>query len=330
MATTPAWPSLSQANCQGTTNAKVKSNVKALQCLLNYRNGNTALLDDGDFGNLTTTAVMSYQSKNGLFVDGVVGGITLAKLIVNVQATVTNSAARAAQHLLSKFESIVIDSNFGPVAGGVAKTFQGKMGLVQDGLIGPISWQYLCGYNAYPTGNTNMSVTSSQLQQIGWPANVLTTAMLNDLSSCLNRFQINTKSRLCHFISQCSHESGCGKWTKELANGSAYEGRLDLGNTQPGDGPKFKGGGYIQLTGRYNYTLFANAMGDANIVNKGVDYVATNYPWSSAGYFWTGIKNLNPLCDSGATVQSITQKVNGGSNGLAERQAYYNKCVQVF
>jgi len=150
MATKPAWPSLSQAICQGTADAKVRSNVRALQCLLNYRNGNTALLDDGDFGSLTATAVKNYQSKNGLVVDGVAGGATLAKLVVNVQATTNNSAARAAQHLLGKFEAIVIDSNFGPVAAGVTKTFQKKMGLVQDGLVGPVGWQYLFGYSTYP------------------------------------------------------------------------------------------------------------------------------------------------------------------------------------
>ena len=151
MATKPAWPSLSQANCQGTTNAKVKSNVKALQCLLNHRNGNTALLDDGDFGSVTTTAVKGYQSKNGLIADGVAGPFTLSKLVVNVRSVANGQAAKAAQHLLGKFATILVDGNFGATSDGIAKAFQGKMGLLQDGLVGVISWQYLFGYSAYST-----------------------------------------------------------------------------------------------------------------------------------------------------------------------------------
>lgn len=180
----------------------------------------------------------------------------------------------------------------------------------------------------YATTST-LRVTESQLNKIGWSSTYISTKMLNDLNSCLTKYKITTKSRLCHFISQCSHESGGGRWTKELASGQAYEGRTDLGNTQPGDGPKFKGGGYIQLTGRYNYTKFGNAIGDSKVVSQGVDYVAANYPWTSAGFWWDTNK-MNALCDNNPTVEAVTRKVNGGTNGLAERQMYYNKCLQVF
>lgn len=152
--------------------------------------------------------------------------------------------------------------------------------------------------------------------------------MVNDLNRCLKEYNITTLSRIRHFISQCSHESGGGKWTKELADGNAYNWRQDLGNTQYGDGPKFKGGGYIQLTGRYNYTQFANAMGDQNIVNIGVDYVAQNYPWTSAGFWWNR-NSMNQLCDQNPTVEQVTRRVNGGYNGLADRKYWYNRCVEV-
>lgn len=169
-------------------------------------------------------------------------------------------------------------------------------------------------------------VRAEQLIKLGW-SNVH-DAMVADLNCCLERYQITTKQRICHFISQCSHESGGGQFTKELADGKAYEHRANLGNVCPGDGPKFKGAGYIQLTGRNNYQTFASAIGDPKIMD-GVDYVSQKYPWTSAGFWWNA-NRMNDLCDEGATVEVITRRVNGGTNGLADRKAYYAKCVKIF
>ena len=164
-------------------------------------------------------------------------------------------------------------------------------------------------------------VSADQLRAIGWR-----NFNIDELNNCLSRFGITTLPRIRHFISQCSHESACGVYTQEIASGTAYNGRTDLGNTQPGDGPRFKGAGYIQLTGRYNYQRFANFIGDQNVM-QGVAYVAAHYPWTSAGYWWYA-NNMNALCDSGASVETITRRVNGGINGLSSRQMYYNRCVQ--
>lgn len=169
-------------------------------------------------------------------------------------------------------------------------------------------------------------VTKEQLRAIGWKN--VSDLVLKDLNSCLQKFNINTAARIRHFISQCSHESACGIYTKELSDGSAYEGRRDLGNTQAGDGKKYKGAGYLQLTGRSNYQALANYLGDQSVM-KGVDYVANNYPWTSAGFWWMK-NNMNSLCDSGADCITITKRVNGGINGLADRQNYYNKCCSIF
>ena len=182
--------------------------------------------------------------------------------------------------------------------------------------------------NDIPVSNGD-KVTAQQLIAVGWPPSVVTQAMLNDLNNCLEEYEINTKSRVMHFISQCSHESVAGTYREEIASGEAYEGRIDLGNTQPGDGPKYKGGGYIQLTGRANYTQFANSIGDQEIVNQGVSYVAENYPWTSAGFWWY-THGMNQLCDTNPSVEQVTLKVNGGYNGLADRKQYYQKCVDVF
>jgi predicted chitinase len=169
-------------------------------------------------------------------------------------------------------------------------------------------------------------ITEDQLKKLGWRN--ITTAMVNDLNSCLQRFNITTPQRIKHFISQTSHESGAGLYTKELANGEKYEFRKDLGNIYKGDGPKFKGAGYIQLTGRYNYQKFSNSINDSSIMN-GVNYVSVKYPWTSAGFWWSS-HNMNALCDHGATVLTITKRVNGGTNGLDDRQKYYDLASKIF
>ena len=169
-------------------------------------------------------------------------------------------------------------------------------------------------------------VTESQLQQMGW--NNVNDALIEDLNSTLRNNDITTVERIRHFISQCAHESGLGFYSREIADGTAYEGRSDLGNIYPGDGPKFKGAGYIQLTGRYNYQQFANHMNDQRIM-EGVDYVAANYPWSSAGFWWNA-NNMNALVDDGATVRQVTLRVNGGLRGLSDREEQYQKAVTIF
>lgn len=171
-------------------------------------------------------------------------------------------------------------------------------------------------------------ITKKQLSYI-WSRreSEISDAVIDDLNRCLNTFKINTKSRMRHFISQISHESGGGKWMKEIASGNAYEGRRDLGNTQPGDGRKFKGGGFIQLTGRSNYSSFSRYMNDPKIM-EGVDYVASKYPATSAGFWWHN-NGMNYLCDKNPSVGQVTRKVNGGYNGLTDRQKYYKRCCDV-
>ncbi|WP_088832746.1 glycoside hydrolase family 19 protein [Paenibacillus tyrfis] len=168
-------------------------------------------------------------------------------------------------------------------------------------------------------------LTAEQLANFGWRNP--TIAVIDDLNDALTRYDITTPDRIAHFMSQCGHESGLGVYTKELASGKAYEGRSDLGNVNPGDGPRYKGAGYIQLTGRANYQRFANYIGDAAVM-QGVDYVAAKYPWSSAGFWWSAA-GMNQLVDSGATVKQVTRRVNGGHNGLEDREALYRKWISL-
>lgn len=170
-----------------------------------------------------------------------------------------------------------------------------------------------------PTSTTKLIITASQVESVYGRS--ITLAQLNDLNECLRTFSIDKKQRIRHFVSQTAHESGGLKWLKELASGQAYEGRKDLGNVYPGDGPRYKGAGVLQMTGRNNYTAFANYIRDPKVMD-GVDYVALRYPFTSAGYWWYR-NGMNNLCDKGSSVREITRRVNGGYNGLADRERYY-------
>ena len=170
-------------------------------------------------------------------------------------------------------------------------------------------------------------VTKAQLAAIwGCSADLIHDYEIDEMNSCLEKYEITTAPRIRHFLSQTAHESGGGRYKKELASGEAYNGRDDLGNTSPGDGPKYKGAGYIQLTGKYNYSRLAEYLDDPRVM-EGVEYVAENLPFTSAGYWWEDNK-MNELIDSGADVVAVTRRVNGGTNGLADREHYYQRCLQ--
>jgi len=154
----------------------------------------------------------------------------------------------------------------------------------------------------------------------------ITDFQFEKLDQCLNRFEINTIPRVRHFLSQVAHESGGLRWIVELASGDAYEGRKDLGNTKPGDGKRFKGVDPLQMTGRSNYQAFANYIGDQKVM-EGWRYVSSNYLFLPSGFWWQNNK-MNALCDRGATVREITRRVNGGYNGLADREKYYQKALK--
>ena len=170
-------------------------------------------------------------------------------------------------------------------------------------------------------------VSKAQLAAIwGCDQSLIKDYEIDEMNSCLAKYEITTAPRIRHFLSQTAHESGGGRYKKELASGEAYNGRTDLGNTSPGDGPKFKGAGYIQLTGRYGYSRLSEYLNDPRVM-EGVDYVAENLPFTSAGYWWIDNK-MNELIDSGADVLAVTKRVNGGTNGLADREHYYQLCLQ--
>lgn len=143
------------------------------------------------------------------------------------------------------------------------------------------------------------------------------------LTILMGKFEINTERRIEHFLAQLGHESDSFCTTEEYASGAAYEGREDLGNTERGDGTRFKGRGLIQLTGRANYRKFTAWMRstDPSAPNfeTSPDLVA-EFPWAawSAIWYWS-TRKLNVLADRDDLV-GITKIINGGKNGLADRE----------
>jgi putative chitinase len=155
-----------------------------------------------------------------------------------------------------------------------------------------------------------------------------TSAQMADLNACLDRFQINTAPRIRHFLAQVGHESGGLRWMREIASGSSYEGRKDLGNTQPGDGVRFKGAGALQITGRFNYQRLADFLKDQQVM-EGCTYVSVVYPFTSAGFWWH-MNSMNVMVDQGASCRQISARVNGRdpANGLTDRQNYYARALE--
>ena len=171
-------------------------------------------------------------------------------------------------------------------------------------------------------------ISKKQLAQVwGCDESLIKDYEIVEMNKCLDMYEITTPDRIRHFLAQTAHESGGGRYKKELATGEAYNGRTDLGNTSPGDGPKYKGAGYIQLTGKFNYSRLSEYLNDPRVM-EGVDYVAENLPFTSAGYWWED-NRMNELIDGGADVLAVTKRVNGGINGLADRQHYYDICLNV-
>jgi predicted chitinase len=170
-------------------------------------------------------------------------------------------------------------------------------------------------------------ITAEQcLQVFGRP---ISGEQLADLNACLHRFEIDTPARMRHFLAQIGHESGGLRWLEEIADGSAYEGRRDLGNTQPGDGRRFKGAGAIQLTGRANYEAFSLFIADAQVM-QGCAYVASRYPFTSAGFWWHN-NRINEEVDAGASCRRISRLVNGRdpAHGLDDRETYFARASAV-
>ena len=248
--------------------------------------------------------------------------------------------------------------NFGPKTEEAVKAFQAKNGLTADGIVGPATWDKIMGSApAVPVAPAVVVPPSSfKLDKL---KGHIPDSVLAQIPDTAAKFNITNPLRLAHFLAQCGHESGGWKATSENLNYSSkglmgifkkyfptlalaeqyarkpiaiasrvYGGRMGNGAEPTQEGYKFRGRGYIQLTGKDNYSSFDKFVPEDILANP--DLVATKYPLMSAAWFFN--KNgLWAICDKGAdqgTVTAVTKRVNGGIIGLPDRikhfVEYYN------
>ncbi len=227
------------------------------------------------------------------------------------------------------FDPGVPDGAFGLRTETAVKLFQQSRGLTPDGCVGPRTWTALgvqveAEPSEVPLGT---GLNEKQLQAI------MPRLSANRASECLPHLDaamveagILTPQRQAAFLAQLAHESGELRFFEELASGEAYEGRRDLGNTRPGDGTRYKGRGSIQLTGRDNYRTAGRALG-LELEAHPERAADIDVGFRVAAWFWTS-RGLNPLADAG-DFREITRRINGGFNGLAHREAYYRRALEI-
>ena len=246
-----------------------------------------------------------------------------------------------------------IDGLFGSGTESKVKEWQVKNGLTADGIVGGGTWGKMFGA-ATPTPAASVVTPSSSFKLAALKGHI-PDAVIAQIPDTAAKFNITTPLRLAHFLSQCGHESGGFKSISEnlnysvdglkrifgkyfpgdLANSYAkqpekiasrvYGSRMGNGDESTGEGYKYRGRGYIQLTGKSNYTGFAKFIGEDTVANP--DLVASKYPLASAAFFFDSNK-LWTVCDKGAdeaTITAVTKRVNGGTIGLPDRIKHFNE-----
>ena len=238
--------------------------------------------------------------------------------------------------------------NFGPKTEEAVKAWQRANGLEDDGVVGDGTWNKMFRTTPAPTATPapTILVSSFKLDKLKGHIPDAVIAAIPDTAA---KFNITNVLRLAHFLAQAGHESGQFKATSENLNYSSkgllgifpryftpalaeqyarqpqkianrvYGGRMGNGVEATGDGFKFRGRGYIQLTGKDNYTQFDKTVPEDILANP--DLVSTKYALMSAAWFFDKNK-LWAICDKGvndAAITELTKRVNGGTHGLEDR-----------
>lgn len=245
---------------------------------------------------------------------------------------------------------LTADGDFGSGTETKVKEWQTANGLTADGVVGSATWEKM-GLGSEVIKEDVVIPSGGQLNLANLKGHIPDT-VIAQIPETAQKFGINTPLKLAHFLSQCGHESGGFKVVNESLNYSAdglkkifgkyfpgnlaesyaknpekiaskvYASRMGNGDENSKEGYKFRGRGFIQLTGKDNYTAFGKAINEDLTSNP--DLVATKYPLLSAAWFF---QRCLPKCTdaSVATVTAVTKCVNGGSIGLDDRIKHFNE-----
>ena len=241
---------------------------------------------------------------------------------------------------------VTADGDFGPKTEKALKEWQSKNGLTADGVAGPITLSKM-GIEIPSIKKEDLKLDKLKGQ--------IPDAVISEIAMIADKFGIITNLRLCHFLAQCSTESGNFKLTLENLNYSTsglmkifpgyfpgnlaesyahqpekiasrvYGSRMGNGDETTKEGWKFRGAGFIQLTGKDNFKKFGDFIGVDLVKNP--ELVATKYPLTSAAFFFN-TNNLWPICDEGLSEEVVTRvskRVNGGYNGLDHRKSEFKR-----
>jgi putative chitinase len=246
---------------------------------------------------------------------------------------------------------------FGPKTDEAVKKWQKANGLLDDGIVGKLTWSKM--FDTPTQINEDVVLLTNNTIDITRLNGHIPKNVISQIPMVIEKFEINTPLRLSHFLSQCAHESGGFRAVQENLNYSVsglmstfsryfpsktiaeqyarnpekiaskvYGGRMGNGNENTKEGWKFRGRGYIQLTGKSNYSDFNKFVDDDIVENP--DLVATKYPLLSAAWFFH--KNCLSRCDAGSNdsvITSVTRCVNGGTNGLEDRKKYFKQYYEL-
>ena len=246
------------------------------------------------------------------------------------------------------------DGVFGSGTEAAVKKWQSSNGLTSDGIVGEGTWVKMFGTKQLITEPSTPIVNAGPLKLENLKGHI-PDAVISQIPDAAKKFNITNPLRLAHFLAQCGHESAGFKAIQENLNYSAdglkkifpkyfpgnlaegyaknpekiaskvYGSRMGNGDETTKEGFKFRGRGYIQLTGKDNYTKFGKFIGEDTVSNP--DLVATKYPLASAAFFFDSNK-LWAICDKGAddaTVTAVTKRVNGGTIGLPDRIKHFKE-----
>jgi putative chitinase len=255
------------------------------------------------------------------------------------------------------FDPNGVDGNFGPGTKAAVMAFQQSKGITADGKASPNTMAALQAGGSAAAGSNLVVDNGSGLNLAGLKGHIPDSVIAQIPETAL-KFGITTNLRLAHFLAQCALESVVFKATVEnlkysakrllqvfpkyfkgidpapYANNPAkianrvYANRMGNGNEASGDGYKFRGRGYIQLTGKTNYASFSKFIGEDCVANA--DLVATTYPLASAGFFFNS-NGIWAVCDRGAddaTVKAVSTRVNGNPpHAVPERTKYFKEFI---